>query len=305
MPAFSRFLRYFLEVGRAGSIRRAAETLNISASAVDRQILAAEREFGLPLFERLPSGLRLTAAGEIMMQAGLRWQKDLAGVRARLDDLRGLRSGHVEIGLIDALAHGMVPRLIESIIADYPGMSFTLRVLDNLAVQSAIMNNDVEFGILLDPQSSRDLMVRASAEIMLGVVARPDHPLSARSTCRLSDTVGHRMIVPDEPLALAERVRMLQAATKVPFNTVCASDNVEMIKSLVRRGIGLGLLTALDVTDDVKSGNLAFIPFSEPSVRPLTLALCHNPSRQISNAGRLVMQGLETVFDRGSVTISV
>jgi DNA-binding transcriptional LysR family regulator len=299
MPAFSRFLRYFVAVGRAGSIRRAAETLNISSSAVDRQLLAAEEEFGLPLFERLPAGLRLTAAGEIVMQAGLRWQKELASVRVQIDELRGLRAGHVEIALIDALARGIVPRLIEAILADYPGISFTLRVLDNLAVQAAIIGNDVEFGILIDPQSSRDLTVRASAPIELGLVARPDHPLAVRASCRLADSVGHRMILPAEPLALCERVRMLQAATNVPFAAVCASDNVEMIKSLVRRGIGIGLLTSLDVAEEVLDGSLIFIPLDEPVLRPLSLALCHRPSRQISSASMLLMRGLESLFDRG------
>ena len=70
MPALSRFLRYFLAVGRLGSIRRAADELNVSASAIDRQILNVEANLGMPLFERLPTGLRLTAAGEIMMAAG-------------------------------------------------------------------------------------------------------------------------------------------------------------------------------------------------------------------------------------------
>ena len=75
MPALSRFLRYFIAVGRLGSIRRAADELNVSASAIDRQILNVEANLGMPLFERLPTGLRLTAAGEIMMAAGSKWQK--------------------------------------------------------------------------------------------------------------------------------------------------------------------------------------------------------------------------------------
>lgn len=88
MPAFSRFLRYFMVVGKAGSIRRAAEDLHVSASAIDRQLLAAEAEPGMPLFERLPTGLRLTAAGEILMGAGARWQKALAEVRVQIETPR-------------------------------------------------------------------------------------------------------------------------------------------------------------------------------------------------------------------------
>ena len=93
MPTFSRFLRYFMAVGKLGSIRKASETLNVSASAIDRQILRVEAELGIPLFERLPGGLRLTAAGELMMAAGGRWQKNLFELRAQMEDLRGLKRG--------------------------------------------------------------------------------------------------------------------------------------------------------------------------------------------------------------------
>ena len=58
-------LRYFDQVARLGSIRRAAEALHVASSAVNRQIIKLEAEIGTPLFERLRSGVRLTAAGEL------------------------------------------------------------------------------------------------------------------------------------------------------------------------------------------------------------------------------------------------
>jgi DNA-binding transcriptional LysR family regulator len=89
MPALSRFLRYFMVVGRTGSIHKAADELNVSASAIDRQILNAEAELGMPLFERLPGRLRLSLRGELMMGAGSRWQKGLGDVLRQLEDHAG------------------------------------------------------------------------------------------------------------------------------------------------------------------------------------------------------------------------
>ncbi len=63
----SRFSHYFLEVARNGSLRKAAEQLHVSASAINRQILQAEEELGIRLFERLPDGMRLTSAGELLL----------------------------------------------------------------------------------------------------------------------------------------------------------------------------------------------------------------------------------------------
>lgn len=64
----SRRLLYINEIARCGSIRKATARLNVASSAVNRQVLALEEEIGAPLFERLPRGLRLTAAGELCIE---------------------------------------------------------------------------------------------------------------------------------------------------------------------------------------------------------------------------------------------
>ena len=296
MPAFSRFLRYFMAVGRSGSIRRAAEELNVSASAVDRQILQAEAEIGTPLFERQPTGLRLTAAGEIMMAAGAQWEKGLATVRSRIDDLRGLRRGHVEMAIIDALADGVVPRLIGRLQQQYPGITIGVRVLDNFKVRDAISSGAVDFGIYLEPQIYRDLVVRAHCSAVLGFITPPGHPLAAAPSRRFSAGVGHRLVVPAEPLAVREQVAILQGATGATLDVAASSDNIVMIKSLVREGLGVGILTSLDVVPEVESGALCFVEISDPILRPMTLALCTASSRTLSAAANFVLADAETSF---------
>ena len=85
-----RMLRYLDEVARAGSIRKAAARLNIAASSINRQILALEEEAGVPLFERLPNRLRMTAAGEAVLAHVRRTLADLDRTLGHLQDLRGM-----------------------------------------------------------------------------------------------------------------------------------------------------------------------------------------------------------------------
>ncbi|HET9205716.1 MAG TPA: LysR family transcriptional regulator, partial [Burkholderiaceae bacterium] len=61
-------LKYFVEVARSGSIRKAAQNLYVASSAINRQIRKLEEELGTELFDRLPSGMRLNAAGERVLQ---------------------------------------------------------------------------------------------------------------------------------------------------------------------------------------------------------------------------------------------
>jgi DNA-binding transcriptional LysR family regulator len=297
VAAFSRFIGYFAVVARVGSIRKASEELNIAASAIDRQILMAERELGTALFERLPSGLRLTAAGEALLAAANRWTKDYEDVRAFMDDLRGLRRGRVRFAAIDALTNGFLPILLGRVHEESPGIVVDVAVLDNEQIAQAVVSGDAEFGLMLNPRPSRDLAVRAHCEVRLGVVMRPDHPLAARRNVHFSVCMEYSFVAPAAPLALRSHLAGLEAIAEVPLRPVAASDNIQMIKSLIVQGVGVSVLSWLDVAAEVERGDLAFVPLANEAARPLTLALCVAPARQLSNAARVLLARIETAVE--------
>ncbi|MBO9669791.1 MAG: LysR family transcriptional regulator [Sphingobium sp.] len=305
MPAFSRFLRYFMAVGRLGSIRKAADELNVSASAIDRQILNVEAELGTPLFERLPTGLRLTAAGEIMMAAGARWRKGMLDVRAQIEDLRGLKRGHVDIAIIDALAKGYIPGVVRAVQSRYPGITIGIKVLKNDAVRRAIASGEVDFGIFFEPQSFRDITVRAFVEVVLGFLTPAGHPFGRQSEARFSACIGSALVVPAEPLAVCQQVAVLEAITGVTLDRSVSSDNIQMITSLVLQGVGIGILTSLDVITELRRGLLAFTRISDPILRPMTLALCTSAARTPSYAASIVLTEIENGFAQLSYPASI
>ncbi|RYG10523.1 MAG: LysR family transcriptional regulator, partial [Caulobacteraceae bacterium] len=75
-----------------------------------------------------------------------------------------------------------------------------------------------------------------------------------------------------------------------------SSDNIQMIKALVCEGVGVGVLTSLDVIPEVKAGTLSFTQISDPILRPMTLALCLASSRQLSSAANLLLAEIEDDF---------
>jgi len=97
-------LNYFDAVRRAGSIRAAARRLNVASSAVNRQILSLEAEVGTQLFHRLPGGLKLTAAGEILAHHVITVLRDAERAESELDALHGLRAGVVELVTLEGSA---------------------------------------------------------------------------------------------------------------------------------------------------------------------------------------------------------
>ncbi len=152
MSPFSRFAHYFIAVARYGSLRRAAEQLHISASAINRQILQAEEAFGTPLFERLSEGLRMTTAGELLYDNLLRWQKEFRQTRQKFDELQGMKRGSVSVGMVQALAEGGFAAALAEIIASWPWLELDLQVADSHTVSQKVRQADP--GRRPDPRSA-------------------------------------------------------------------------------------------------------------------------------------------------------
>src|SRR5258708_31802861 len=111
-----KLLKYLQEVARAGSIRKAATLLNISSSALNRQILALESQLGTSLFERLPKRLRLTASGEVLMDYAQAMAKEHSRALGRIAALHGTQQGQVRIAAMGGLINRPMLRLATEFI---------------------------------------------------------------------------------------------------------------------------------------------------------------------------------------------
>lgn len=296
MFAFSRFLIYFTEVARQGSLRKASEVLHVSASSIDRQILRVEQQLDMPLFERHPSGLRMTAAGEILLNAAKNWQREFGRVCTQLEDLRGLRHGHVHIATIDAINRGFFSSVLQRIRQDYPGISFTLTTMSNIHIGKALIAGEADFGIMLNPQSSRELLVKSFSDLRLGIVVSSQHPLAKLEFIRFSHCEPWPFIVPASPLMLADPLEALVNSSGVTLNEVGRTNNIHMLRSLVRDNVGISLMCWLDIIDEYRRGELKFIPLIDNVLKPFTLSLCVAPQRQLSIAASMMLNELESFF---------
>ena len=107
-----RLLTYVDAVARHGSIRKAAEALNVAPSALNRQILDLEIDLGSALFERLPRGMRLTAAGEVFLAYTRQAISELKAIDSQVEQLRGLVRGQVSVAAVELVVGELLPAAI-------------------------------------------------------------------------------------------------------------------------------------------------------------------------------------------------
>lgn len=138
---------FLFEAMRHGSVRGAADALNVAPSAVSRQIALLEEELSIPLLERHTRGVKPTEAGQLLLAYFREQRSHQHDLLSHLQELRGLRSGKIRI----ALGEGFLPDLMNGVLArfcqDYPKISITLDVGGTDKVVHWVVEDDVDIGV--------------------------------------------------------------------------------------------------------------------------------------------------------------
>jgi DNA-binding transcriptional LysR family regulator len=268
-----RILRYVDEVARSGSIRKAADHLNITASAVNRRIMDLEEELGAPLFERRPRGVRLTAAGEVFVNYLRQQDGDVERMKSQIEDLKGMRRGTVRIACSQALALEFLPREIGEFRKRHPQVSFDLKVFDHEQAMASLAAYEVDLVLVFRPPFLASFQPLMSLEQRLVAVMSADHPLADRRAVRLRDCAAYPVALPERSIGGRQLLEEVLARSKITFQVAAQSNSFEMLRGLILAanlisfqirigtmpdGNKLGLV-ARDIDDrDVPRANLVF-----------------------------------------------
>jgi DNA-binding transcriptional LysR family regulator len=256
-------LRYFDAVRRAGSIREAARRLNVASSAVNRQILSLEAEVRTPLFDRLPAGLKLTAAGEIMAQHVIGVLRDAERVRSEFDALKGLHAGHVELVTLEGLCHRIVPAAIAVTSARYPRVTVGVGIFGTEEIPAAIMNGDAHLGLAFEVRPRPELRRIASGRFTLGVVVAAGSPLALKTSLSLNDLRDYSIILPKSNFANRGQLHPVMFRAGMIGRGRYDAGSIELMKQLVTRNLGVALMTRVGLEAELEAGLLVHIPLRQ------------------------------------------
>ncbi len=230
---YLRILSYVDEVARSGSIRKAAEQLHVTASAVNRRIADLEDELGAPLFERLPRGVRLTAAGELFVHYLRRQTGDAERMRSQIEDLKGLRRGTVRIACSQALAFDFLPRAIAEFRRIYPLVQFDVKVVDHEYAMAALAGFDVDLVLVYRPPFLPNFLPLMTLEQRLVAIMPKEHPLAAKRTLRLHDCAAYPLALPEHSIGGRQLLDEVTARTGLKLNVVAELNSFELLRGLV------------------------------------------------------------------------
>lgn len=227
-------LRYIDAVARAGSIRQAAETLAITSTALNRRILAMEQELGVDIFERFPRGVRLSAAGEILIHHIRSQIGDLERVKSQIADLTGERRGHVAIACSQALLPFFLPEQISLYRTDHEAVTFDVLVRDRAAAEQALIDISADLALVFEPVRMSEFQILLTIRQPVHVVMRPDHPLAGNERIRLRDCLQFPVAMPTAPYGVRHLMELAVRRTSLTIDPVIESDSFDFLRHYTR-----------------------------------------------------------------------
>jgi DNA-binding transcriptional LysR family regulator len=276
-----RLLTHVVEVARTGSIRKAAERLNLTPSAMNRRIQDLEAEVGTPLFERRPRGVKLTTAGEMFVRYARSQIADAERMKSQVEDLRGLRRGPVLIACSQALAHDFLASRIAAFQKRHPKVVFDLKVMDHERALAALAAYDVDLALVYRPAMWPTLRVIASIPQRLVVIVRADHPLAVKNLVRLSECAEYPAALPDRTLSGRQILDEVTTRRDLRLNTLAESNSFEMLRGLVFRCNMISFQIEIGAPSDELGIGLVSCPIDTRDVPTADLVLCQLRGRNL------------------------
>ena len=265
-------LAYFDQAARHGSIRKAAEALNVASSAVNRQLLLLEDEMGVELFERHSRGIRPTAAGELLLSYIRRWGRE---ERMLLHEIGGLRRGvrgTIRIAAADSICETILPGALAQLQARYPQIDFRISSGDSEGLISALFQGDADMAIAYDLIEHERADVIQIIPSPIGLIVPRDHPLSERKSVSFSDYAPYPFVLPNERWLRHSSLRQLLDGRYAPPSVAARAERPSILKALVEAGVGIGFLTRLGADHRNPNSRINWVPLVSGIVEPALIA---------------------------------
>ncbi len=291
--ARSRSFAYFEAVAQHGSMRKAASTMNVASSALNRKILDLEADLGVLLFERLPRGVRMTSSGEMLLSHVQRTARDLEVTCGQIEDLRGLRRGHIRLAVVEA-AQRVVAKLIVASQKTHPRITFDYRIMGTHEVVSAVVREEVDIGYAFNPRADASFVAVAECVKSLHAFVARNHPLSARKQLRLSDCSGFPVLFGDTSLGGRHLLDAAAEDASLSLRPAVTANSIEVLKAIARESQGICFQLNIDPEE---AFGLIPIPLSDHRVRG-RLVIGVKKKRQLPGAAAVFLERMKADLEQ-------
>lgn len=287
------------EIARTGSIRKAAETMALTPSAVQRRLQAFEDDLGEVIFERFSHGVRLNSAGEVVILHIRQQLAETDRLKSRLADLAGVRRGQVSIACSQALTPYFLPGEIARYMAEFPQVTFDVHVQEHGSAARALQDYEVDLALVFDAASMPGFEVITAVPQAIHAIMARDHPLAGAGVLRLRDCLRYPLALPTQSFGGRVLFDQSVAARGLAPQIALQSNSFEYLKAHVARTDAITFQIPIGAPDPGAAGEIVTRPVSPRDVWSGLLFLGQLKGRTLSvAASRFVEQITRSLIGR-------
>ena len=266
-------LRFIDRVAKVRSIRKAAELLAITPSALNRRILLIEEEIGAPIFERMSRGVRLNTAGEIFIRHIRDQLSDFERVQSQIADLKGFRRGHITIACPQPLLRFFLPFEIEKYRSEHQAVTFDVLVRNGLEAEKALEDHSADIAILAEAPVLAGFETILEFDQSIYGILPIGHRLSNAKVLRPQECFQYPLALPREPSTLRFMLERCALKNNCTLNSMVESDSFEFLLNFVREGRLVSFYIPIGLPRGEDLQGVVTRPLHGSNLKPLKLYL--------------------------------
>ncbi len=251
-----RQLEILRAVAQSGSFTSAGEQLHLSQSAVSRQILLLEEELNEQLFLRLGRKIRITPAGTTLLGLSQRMFDDLEQTRAQILENQQTVKGTLRLVGGMTVCLYVFPPLLKAFRKEHPGVDVKLMPGATPRLIRQLRSGTADLGMLTLPVDDPALVSVPVMREELLLVTAPQHPLARKKQVTPQDLARQQFVLFETGSGTRRAIEDFFVSEHISPTVVTETENVEIIKALVRIGMGITIIPYQAVAREVKSGHL-------------------------------------------------
>ena len=262
-------LRNFMRVARAGSVSRAAGELRLAQPALSRQIKKLEHELGVSLFSRHGRGVRLSAAGSLLLERAEAIAHLVHQTSEEIREDRSPASGRITLGVPPAAGRLLIPPFVERFQKAWPRITLHMREGVTSSLQEWLVEKRIDIAILHNPPHLEAFNISPILTEHMLVIGPPARLIKNKhhpATYRIRDLAELPLILPN--MAHNNRRLVEHAALEhgVRLRIKIEADSVAFAKAMVEQGLGYTILTYAAVQDELERKKLTVYPIVRPTL---------------------------------------
>jgi DNA-binding transcriptional LysR family regulator len=263
-------LRIFCDVVQHQSFSRGAAANEVSQSAATQSVHRMEQHFGVQLVDRSKRPFVLTPEGQACYEGFREVLEVYDAVEARVRSLRKEITGLVRVAAIYSVGLHDMSLCMQDFMRRFPKAKVRLEFLRPNKVYEAVLNSEVDLGVVSYPQASPDIAVIPLRSERMVLVCHPQHALATRKAVTAEHLRNEDFIAFDRDLFIRKEIDRYMRQRSISIRVVMEFDNIETIKQAVEIGAGISILPEPTVRKETDSGSLASVRLIAPQLqRPI------------------------------------